>query len=61
MIDEKKQRLIERNKSVRDYWFKIEKKNPKWKLSEVAKEVAKKYFLSERTIDAIIGREGSYK
>ncbi|WP_353511553.1 hypothetical protein [Flavobacterium panacagri] len=35
-------------------------KNPKWRIDAVIEEVAKKAFLSSRTVDAIVNYEGIY-
>ena len=56
-----KDRLIERNKLVRACFNATQKKNPKWRFDAVIEEVAVKFFLSSRTIEAIIGYEGTYK
>lgn len=54
------ERLIERNAKVRDEFYKVQSKNPKWRAECIVEEVAKKFFLSNRTIDAIISYEGIY-
>lgn len=54
------QRLNERNAKVRDEFYKVQSKNPKWRMDAVIEEVANKFFLSTRTIDAIITFEGIY-
>ena len=56
----RKERLTERNDLVRKYFYEIKAKNPKWRIDAVIDEVAKKMFLSSRTVDAIISYEGIY-
>ncbi|AMA48974.1 hypothetical protein [Flavobacterium covae] len=56
----RKQRLTERNSQVRKLFYDILAKNPKWRVDAVIEEVAKKVFLSNRTVDAIINYEGIY-
>lgn len=56
----KEQRFKERNNFVRQLFYDIQKKNPKWRIECVIEEVAKKVFLAERTVEAIIGYEGIY-
>lgn len=54
------ERIILRNSKVRDEFYKVKAKNPKWRIDAVIEEVANKFFLSSRTIDAIISYEGIY-
>ncbi len=54
------ERLIERNAKVRDEFYKVKAKNAKWRIDAVIEEVAKKFFLASRTVDAIISYEGTY-
>lgn len=56
----KQERLTLRNNHVRKLFRETELKNPKWRRECVVEEVAKKVFLSERTVEAIIGYEGIY-
>lgn len=56
----RKERLTERNKLVRKHFYDLMAKNPKWRIDAVIEEVAKKVFLSSRTVDAIINYEGIY-
>lgn len=53
--------LIERNKQVRACFYATQKKYPKYKVEVIIQEVAQKFFLAPRTIEAIIGYEGTYK
>lgn len=54
------ERLNERNTVVRKMFYDLQAKNPKWRIDAVIDEVAKKVFLSSRTVDAIINYEGIY-
>lgn len=53
--------LIERNNKIRACFYSMQKKYPKYKLEVIIQEVAAKFFLAPRTIEAIIGYEGAYK
>ncbi len=53
-------RLQERNKKVRILFAKISKKNPNWRSDAIINEVAETFFLSTRTIEAILKGEGIY-
>jgi hypothetical protein len=53
-------RLQERNKKVRILFAKISKKNPNWRSDVIINEVAETFFLSTRTIEAILKGEGIY-
>jgi hypothetical protein len=57
----RKERLTQRNERVREAFYKVKEKNPKWRLDAVIEEVANIFFLSPRTVDAIISHEGTYK
>ncbi len=56
----KKDRLFERNAAVRKMFNDTSDKNPKWRIDAVIEEVAKKMFLSARTVEAIVNYEGIY-
>lgn len=56
----RKERLLERNNLVRKQFYSLMAKNPKWRIDAVIEEVAKKAFLSTRTVDAIVNYEGIY-
>lgn len=55
---ERKQRIAQRNKKVRDKFNEISTKNPKWKTGAVITDVANMFFLSDRTVEAILSFEG---
>jgi hypothetical protein len=58
---DKKERLARRNQKVRDYFLDLEKKNPKWKLSELLKDTAEQFLpLAPATISSILKQSGSY-
>ena len=54
------ERLIARNKKVRQLFASLCKKNPKWRIDAVIDDVASTCFLAPRTVEAIIGFEGIY-
>lgn len=56
----KEQRFKERNNYVRKMFYQIQEKNPKWRPECVLEEVAKRVFLAERTVEAIVSYEGIY-
>lgn len=56
----KQERMLKRNEAVRKLFYKLLSEKPKYKVSAIVEEVAEKFFLSTRTIDAIIGYEGIY-
>ncbi len=49
-----------RNQLVRDCVAKLFKKYHKWKPDEIFKEAGRKYFISSRTVEAIVKGEGIY-
>ena len=49
-----------RNKLVRTCVAKLFKKNHQWKADEIFKEAGRKYFISPRTVEAIVKGEGIY-
>lgn len=53
--------LNKRNQEVRKCFYEMQDKNPKYKIDAVIQDVANKFFLSSRTIEAIINHEGIYK
>lgn len=54
-------RFLERNKNVRTFFTQLETKNPNWRIEALEKETADKFYLSERTVRAIVKGEGIYK
>ncbi len=57
----KKERLNARNKNVRDCFYSTQEKHPKYKIEYIIQEVAQKFYLSSRTVNAILSHEGIYK
>lgn len=56
----KKERLKERNKALRTYYEDTKNKYPMYKNDYLLQKVADKFFLSIRTVEAIIYYEGTY-
>lgn len=54
----RQERLAKRNKKVRDKFNEISAKNPKWRTDAVITDVADLFFLSDRTVEAILSYEG---
>ncbi|TRX39074.1 hypothetical protein [Flavobacterium restrictum] len=57
----RKELLSKRNQEVRKFFYEMQKKHPKYKIDAIIQDVANKFFLSSRTIEAIISHEGNYK
>ncbi|SIO11967.1 hypothetical protein SAMN05444409_2104 [Epilithonimonas zeae] len=53
-------RFLKRNVKVRTFFTELEKKNPQWRISALEKETADHFFISERTVRAIIKGTGIY-
>lgn len=53
-------RIKARNQKIRDYFSSLERKHPQWRWDALLQEAEKEFFLSPRTIDAIIKFEGVY-
>ncbi|MDI6051184.1 hypothetical protein QLS31_15250 [Flavobacterium sp. XS2P24] len=60
-MTEKQERLMRRNKEIRIRFEKKRKAQPKWTFEAVVQSIANEFFLSVRTIDAIISYEGIYR
>jgi hypothetical protein len=60
-MENKQERLQRRNKEIRIRFDKKRKEQPKWKAEAVVQSISTEFFLSVRTIDAIISYEGIYK
>ena len=54
------ERIKARNNNIRNLFTKISDKNPNWRYDAIVDNVAKEYFLSPRTIEAILKGEGIY-
>jgi len=55
-----KERLCRRNEAVRSYAEKLENQYPHWKMEYILSKCAERFYLSKRTIEAIIKAEGIY-
>jgi len=60
-MESKQERLQRRNKEIRVRFEKKRQEQPKWKIEAVVESIANDFFLSVRTIDAIISYEGIYR
>lgn len=60
-MESKDERLKRRNKAIRTSFEKKTKANPKYTVEAVIETIANEFFLSVRTINAIISHEGIYK
>lgn len=54
-------RFLERNSAVRTYFKQLESKNPNWRIDALERDTADKFYLSERTVRAILKGESIYK
>ncbi len=57
----RKDRFTARNKAVRTEFDRLTREQPKWRLDAIIDDVAKKFFLASRTVEAIIRGEDIYK
>ncbi len=57
---DRKKRLKIRNDKIRKDYHLLEKRHPKWRFDAIIEDLADKYFLSARTIEAIIKEEYIY-
>ncbi|MFC0345230.1 hypothetical protein [Epilithonimonas hispanica] len=55
------QRFLERNKQVRMFFDNLERKNPNWRIGALEKVTADQFFISERTVRAILKESGIYQ
>lgn len=60
-MESKQERLNRRNKAIRTSFNKKTKAQSKWTIEAVIESVAKEFYLSVRTINAVISYEGIYK
>ena len=57
----RKSELIQlRNTKIREEYYKLYKKHPQWRNDAVIDLVSNTFFLTQRTITAIINQEGIY-
>lgn len=57
---DRKERLTARNNQVRSSFNELCKKHPQWRFDALVKQVAGSFFLSKRTVEAILRGEGIY-
>lgn len=53
--------ILLRNKKVKQRYSQISIKNPKWKYDALLETLSYEFFISKRTISAILNNEGAYK
>lgn len=61
MSTQRKERFTERNNAIRGAFDKMLKDKPQWRIEAVIDEISKKFFLSKRTVEAIVRHEGIYQ
>ncbi|WP_395078114.1 hypothetical protein [Flavobacterium sp.] len=59
-MNTQKDRLNKRNIAVRNHFNKVTRDNPKWRIEAIIEDTANKFFLANRTIEAIVTNEGIY-
>lgn len=52
--------ILIRNSNIKQRYHELSQKHSKWKNSAVVQEVAKEFWLTARTIMAILNNEGTY-
>ncbi len=53
--------ILLRNQKVKQRYRQISTKNPKWKYDALLETLSYEFFISKRTISAILNNEGAYK
>ncbi|WP_442265885.1 hypothetical protein ACSIGC_16550 [Tenacibaculum sp. ZS6-P6] len=53
--------IVLRNQKVKQRFSQISNKYPKWKYDAVLETLSLEFFISKRTISAILNNEGAYK
>lgn len=53
-------RLSKRNEAVRAAFDALQRRHPQWRLDAIIDKLSERYFVSPRTIEAIIKREVGY-
>ncbi|MDV4024233.1 hypothetical protein CMT52_07770 [Elizabethkingia anophelis] len=56
----KNSRFLARNQKVRSFFTELEKKYPQWRVSALEERTADHFFISERTVRAILKGDGIY-
>lgn len=59
-IMSKDKRFLARNTQVRKFFTEMERKHPEWRMSALEKATADHFFITERTVRAIIKCSGIY-
>ncbi|MDX6190197.1 hypothetical protein SGQ83_12620 [Flavobacterium sp. Fl-318] len=60
-MESKQERIKRRNKDIRTSFEKKTKAQKKWTVDAVIESIATDFYLSVRTINAVIAYEGIYK
>ena len=55
-----KQQFLSRNQAVKDYFDELVKQKPEWRLDALEEKTAAKFYISPRTVRAILKGEGNY-
>lgn len=55
-----KQQFKIRNQAVKNYFEGLVKQKPEWRLDALEEKTADKFFISPRTVRAILKGEGNY-
>lgn len=53
-------RLKERNQRIREQFNELSEKHPEWRSDALIEELSKRFYLSTRTIEAVLRGEGCY-
>lgn len=55
-----KQLFNSRNQAVKDYFSALAKKHPEWRIDALEQNTGKKFFITPRTVRAILKEHGVY-
>jgi len=55
-----KQLFNSRNQAVKNYFDALVKQHPEWRIDALEDKVANKFYISPRTVKAILKGEGNY-
>ncbi len=53
--------IILRNQKVKQRFSQVSSKHPQWKYDAVLESLSFEFYISKRTISAILNNEGAYK
>lgn len=56
----KNNRFLARNQQVRLFFMELEKRHPEWRVAALETKTANQFFISERTVRAILKGDGIY-